>query len=174
MPPKAHRDAGGLCALPCSVSATPAVPLPALGLGPSGLRGHQVWGCGMANPPSSFTTASGCHHSGAISNKMRHLPWLPPPSIAGEPSAPSALQGVSPQGDPWSVGSTPVFGFAHRAGQTDNGPPNSQPPLPASRLHTERGISQGLGSPQAAGFHPATGSGWIQPLALGMESCVIT
>lgn len=160
MPPKAHQGAGGLCALPCSVPATSAVPLSVLGLGPSGLRGHQVWGCGMANPPSSFTTVCGYHHSGAISNKMTHLPCTPIP-IAGEPSAPSAPQGVSPQGDPWDVGSTPVSGFAHRAGQTMAPQiynPHSQHPACT------------LSGASLKGLAPHKLRGHIQPPALGGPS----
>lgn len=73
--------------------ATLSVPLPALGLNLPESRGHYFRECHTANPTSSFATTCGCHHRGAISNKMRHSPHH-----AGEPSAPSAPQGASPQG----------------------------------------------------------------------------
>lgn len=73
-------------------------------------------------------------------------------------------------GDPWDVGSMPWSGFAHRAGWTHHGSPNPQSPPPALCLHTEQGVSQGLGSPWAVGPHPATNSRWLLPLALGMET----
>lgn len=75
-------------------TATLTVPLPALGLSLPGSRGHCSRGCHTATPTSSFATTCGCHHRGAVSNKMRHSPYH-----AGEPSAPSAsLQGAGSVG----------------------------------------------------------------------------
>lgn len=183
LPPKTCWGEGGLCALACSVPATLTVLLRALGLRLPGLRGHWVWGCHMANPPSIFATACGCHRSGAISNKRHSLPPCPP--VLGSPQHPLPhrvhhRKVLAVWGNPWDVGSTPVSGLAVRlALPTDLARPtmtphkSTHPPPPASRLRTEQGVSQGLGSPRAMGPHPATGSGWIQPLVLGMESRII-
>lgn len=89
----ATRNALGRGELAGLAPATLSVPLPALGLSLPAFRGHCFRGCHTANPTSSFATTCGCHHRGAISNKMRHSPRR-----AGEPSAPSAPQGASPQG----------------------------------------------------------------------------
>lgn len=88
-----HQKCTGDGELADLAPATLSVPLPALGLSLPGSRGHCSRGCHTANPTSSFATTCGCHHRGAISNKMRHSPHC-----AGEPSAPPAPQGASPQG----------------------------------------------------------------------------
>lgn len=167
--PPATRNApegeGGLCALACSVPATPAVPLAALGLRPPGLRGHRLWGHHMANPPSGFATARGCRCGGAISNKMRHSS----PAMLGSPqhSLPCRVHRckvLAVWGDPWNVGSTPVSGSAHRLALPTElaraimAPPN---PLPPQHLACAlSGVSlKGLAPPEPRGpiRPPATG-----------------
>lgn len=70
----------------------------------------------------------------------------------------------------------PVSGFALRLAMPieltrPTMAPHIHTPHPQkSHLCTERGVSQGLGFPRAVGAHPATGSGWIQPLSLAWRA----
>lgn len=49
--------------------------------------------------------------------------------------------------------------------------PQIHPPAPALCLRTERGVSQGLGSPQAVGPSLATNSRWLSPLTQHRNPC---
>lgn len=109
--------------------ATLSVPLPALGLSLPGSRGHYFRGCHTANPTSSFATTCGCHHRGAISNKMRHSPTMLGSLQHSLPRRVPPHKVLAVWGDPWDVGSTLWSGFAHTAGQTHRGSPNPRPQL---------------------------------------------